>query len=329
VGDVIARAADAGKLSNEKWQRYAWQAAPIKLVARPVVRRGDPVVFAIVIPPSRLADGHAFQFEYQIDRARVGDVVGSTAGPGGTVGGGGWKSLFAGADAAQSRHEMPEAGNTVAALREGHHTLRFSLRQEMFDRSGSRRPRNPPLGPPMRFEQTRELTSQVTVVPKDAVTVAIVSDASLGPAVEKCVTAYFSPTSGGYCDVVVEADKPPIDLAYTVVARHEDWEWRVAEGHLKAGQSGRSAGTLKLLTDLPEPPPDAAGGEWEPAHFDLVLRPSVEQAVRTLDVTRIWGGEVVFRDVALRRGPNDGRYYGPVAPGNAAATQPPTSRPAP
>ena len=86
---------------------------------------------------------------------------------------------------------------------------------------------------------------------------------------------------------------------------------------------------LKLLTDLPEFPP-AAGGEPEPARFDLVLRPSIGQAVRTIDITRIWGGEIVFKDVSLRRQPPDGPYaYRQVSPGNAPATQPPTSRPAP
>ena len=59
-----------------------------------------------------------------------------------------------------------------------------------------------------------------------------------------------------------------------------------------------SAGTLTTTVTVPLVPPVVKT-------FDLVLRPSVEAAERHPDMDRIWGNEIVIRDIPLGRPDDD------------------------
>jgi hypothetical protein len=322
VSNVIFWAHDAGKLPDDKWRRYGRQVAPVELVARGTVPRGDPPAFALVVPSPRLYAGQVFTLQCKVLEARLGGLSGT----GQTVEGDARSVAYhlrTGATAETAAFLLRLPADAHASLPDGRYTLSVSMRFTLEEHASGG-----PMGPHLlRVDETRDLSCPVTVVPADAVTVTLDPDPSLRPAVEESVTARFTQANAhGYCEVLVEAHRPPIDLAYTVVARHGAREWRVGAARFKAGESGRSTGILNLLTGLPEFAPTPQGGQWESARFDLILRPSVEQAVRTLDITRIWAGEIVFKDVMLNRGPNT---YRPAAPGDVATTEPPASLLAP
>lgn len=91
----------------------------------------------------------------------------------------------------------------------------------------------------------------------------------------------------------VDLHRPPIDVAFTVYGHLDGVETVVGSFARKAGQR---AGGGWLHRPVRNVYPDAEA-------IDIILRPDRAAAERTMNIDAIWGGELVFEDVPLRKSP--------------------------
>jgi hypothetical protein len=123
------------------------------------------------------------------------------------------------------------------------------------------------------------------------------SDPLLRPAVEKEIridlrNCYATELSGPppkcRLGVAFNVDRAPVGLAYEVFVRANSREARIGSLVLGAGHiaSHRPAGD-----DIPDWP--------KPNQVDVVLKPSRSLALRSVDLTEYWTGEVVIKNVPV------------------------------
>jgi hypothetical protein len=284
IGEAVGAARDAGKLPREKWLRYARQATVLQLTTRATLRRGDLLVAELTWAPPRVARGHLFYAE--LGPAEL--CVGSTRV-------GAHESVFRAAvsrDRGVGPLRIPirlHPAEGVAALADGPHTLRCLVRYRIDE------PRPPPAS---LVDEPAEVTAPFTLLPAGAATVRVTTDPALRPAVEKAVrlnNLYIDRTGrpgvalslAGY----VSADAPPTGLSFHVFVRTGGREWDLGAVNLPAGKSG-SQWYGRELKDLPGFPGDATT-------VDVVLRPSPDHAVNSVELTEIWGVEVVRENVPV------------------------------
>jgi hypothetical protein len=128
------------------------------------------------------------------------------------------------------------------------------------------------------------------LLPADTPSVATVADndASRRQAVEKAVRVVGLLAEGESRRVELEADCPPVPLAYDVFLRGEHWEWNIGPAVFR-----RDVRTEVSLT--------------QPLHWvrgddpvDVVLRPSAYAASLTPDVLSMWEGELEYPGLSFR-----------------------------
>lgn len=127
------------------------------------------------------------------------------------------------------------------------------------------------------------------VVPEDEETVKLVQPAeyvSQMPQVLKFDLVYVPKDNSLKVNVSVERALP-FDLAFQMFISKGRREWDVKDLPLNARQRGGIAFTS-----------DAAG--ILPGTYDVILRPDKSKAAASLDMTEIWGGEVVIKNVVVR-----------------------------
>jgi hypothetical protein len=291
-GEVVGAARDAGKLSPEKWRRYARQGVEVKLETRPTLRRGDVLVFMLNPAGPRLAPGHSFGLEYERGPMRVGDWPLEERGYGSV------HHLIRGRSSYgfSKRITVPDRA-ALAALADGSQTLRLTVRLRIADR--------PARTPGNLVDELVEVTAPFTLLPAGAETVRLRNDPELKAAVEAAFSVEGLLVEFNAIPPSVEgrvmATQPPVATAFRVRARSGDNEWDLgavnfSPGHTSSYFIGRPLRDLHGLNGTRE--------------VDIVLKPSIEEAVSTMDLTEIWGGEVVLKDVPVR-------------------TRPPVTRPAP
>lgn len=152
------------------------------------------------------------------------------------------------------------------------------------------------------------IQATVTVLPEGSETVELVADESLRPGVEASltlmrITAQPGPvrTVLGDGTVFIKAsvmttdvqggfhvEEPPTDLAFDVFLRAGGREWLV--GQIDSDIAGPR--------DFPWFRGTADG--LEDTHVDVILRPSLAAARRTVSITRIWDGEIVLEGVPVQ-----------------------------
>jgi len=93
---------------------------------------------------------------------------------------------------------------------------------------------------------------------------------------------------GRFLDFEVDSNGLPVDAAFDVYARFDGHEQRLGGVCLRKGVNGGHTGIAPLTSDLP-------------ATVDLVFRASEPVARETVDLTRIWKGELVLAGVPVHR----------------------------
>jgi hypothetical protein len=296
IGDAIGAARDAGKLSPQKWQRYARQATVVQFRARPTLRRGDRLIADVTWPRPRMSPRHRFlaslgPSEFYIGAKRVGSyphIFGDPVHPD-------WKRPMV---IPMTVDVDPEG---LAALGDGTHIVRCVVRlQTRAADAGDERVGDGQVV----VEEPVELRAPVTLVPAGAQTVRLNTDPSLRGAVEQAVMMNdlwldYRPDIQqpeqlrGY----VRADRPPTGLAFRVLARVGDREWDLGPVMFAAG-TWTAQSFSRELRQLPGFPAGAKA-------VDVVLRPSPADAVNTLTVEEVWtGGEVLRKAVPIVQAPH-------------------------
>lgn len=130
-----------------------------------------------------------------------------------------------------------------------------------------------------------------TLLPPDQETVKLVQPEELKPLIARAFEFDLVHVDGvDAVQVNVKLTQPlPVDMAFQLYIVDGNREWEVTEILYTANK--RSTWMLNSR---------AAG--VKPGTYDVVLRPSKPLAAATLDMTEIWGGEVVIKDVVIRDG---------------------------
>lgn len=134
-----------------------------------------------------------------------------------------------------------------------------------------------------------ELTTEVLSARTPQYLTAIPDNPELRAAVEKSVrVTEFGYVRPEYFEFTLEANTPPVNLAFECFARVDGKEVRLGDVAFKrgAGRHSYGMGAYRL-----EP--------LNPKRADIILRPSPKAAAGTVDLFDYWDGEIVFKDVPV------------------------------
>jgi len=275
-GDMVELLRAQGELPEEKWRQYVKQGPVILLEVRPRVRIGAPL-------PVRV--GHAARVGRMgvsfIKHRDLGMEISGQAYSEYWCRGLSISALFPRPDVSQ--YTIPATEAVVAKLKEGPQTgkLKKDLWVYLTAPTDFVDGKVKPIGTwRVELERKWELVGGETV--------KLVKNEEVRWAVEKAVTVKVRRGGGDRVSVWVLIQSVPVGVAFDVFVREGQKEWKV--GRIACGAfSGR---TDRGLDEK------AAGlGDW----CEVVLRPSKEAAEETVDVTEIWDGEVVIKEVVVER----------------------------
>jgi hypothetical protein len=299
IGDAVGAARQAGQLSPARWQRYARQATVLRFETRTTLRRGERLVGAITWALPRMSSRHLLYLETRTYDLFVGPVHVGTA-----------ENSFRSAIERRRPYSIAvrlDPGPALAALPDGAHTVRCVVRVRIDE------PKPPPA---TVVDEPVELTAPITVLPANAETVRVTTDPALRAAVEKSlrinnlfIDRRNLPGSPPSLSGTVYTDDCPIGLAFRVSLRRGEREWDLGAIRLSAGRRATDS-FVRQLADLPGFPAAAEAA-------DVILRPSPKDAVDTVDITEVWGEEVVRKDVPVVL-----VEPGHIGPAAAASTRP-------
>jgi hypothetical protein len=273
-GTFVSLAHSNEALAEADWIRYADQAIVCSLRCRTRVRNGDPLSFDYDF--GLRAHRHAqFWGEYHLTRAEVSGISIDL------------RALVTPRDPLSGMfgpygHELTAAMLARARITEGPQTLKLIFDVEVhagpqYDDTAAARA--------VLFRKTVTREVPWVFVPADEQTVELARSPELDAAVRAGVgppEVTFELERNDAGNVVVDniRNRAPISMASSVYIRAGQREWFCG----------------RTLWDFSR----AHLANFDADHVDVILRPDVDLARHTIGVTRIWGGELVFRNVAVR-----------------------------
>ena len=280
-GDWLERARAAGRLSDDRWHRYAagsWPGA-YQLRVRPRVRDGDPIPYRVDGLPARVGNKAGLYL------VQTGEQItwpgGPTPEPNDNASEGSLSSNGGGSSGSSVRPDE-YAGH----LPVGHHTLHLRAAIRILSGPGA----VPPLA-----TGTLDLSAPFDLLPADRPTVAVVHDPALADPVRRSVSAELRNWSTGTTSPHVTVDDAPVGLSFELFIRPVGGpEWSAGTFALPAAAPGRRSTSRFGL--------GGSRGRRLPtgSTADVVLRPSPAAAVDTIDATEAWDGELVLHGVPVR-----------------------------
>jgi hypothetical protein len=182
---------------------------------------------------------------------------------------------------------------SVAIESPGVHTIEIDLLQRVY--AGDMSAREPSDQKP-RAEQavTLSATFEAVLPGPEADPIRLIDDPSLEPAL-RANTAVKNVRRGngpGMLQAKVEINSAPAPLAFDVLARIDGKEYSL--GHVSLGKGRR----ITFGVGVGGLPPEAVRSLEK---VDIILRSSEAAARRTIDITEVWKGELVFGDVPVDR----------------------------
>lgn len=304
-GDFMETARRKGLLEDSYWARYMIESYRPTITPRAAVNIGDPVPFRIH-DHWRVGNRPGFEVALIVGDAVLGDDIPASHDAIGEQAEAEPLRPFVLRPSSHStsfrvisEFRYSQGPNPVLPRPEksGRTVFRVPLRLEFYEMSGAGQP--DPVTPGnlpyqqlrrrSRFitSQTRMFETPVHILPDEVPGLRLLDDPALGEQLEEYLNRILrGPPSG--IDVAAQRrrlgrfgmlERPPAPIAFVVYAR---------EG-LKEERAG-SAG-LGWWTTIPE--------SFELARVDLILRPDLERAKQTIEMTEIWGGEIILRDVVV------------------------------
>ena len=188
-------------------------------------------------------------------------------------------------------------GRVKLDLPPGEHTLTFvvdaavlpagSKPRVVMDRPGQAR-----RWPNARAKWTVEVPVKVTVIPEDQSPIEVVKDPALdpGPGIRVTSARVTRLGTGSRLTVELDSGKPKVGVSFDVVLKVAGEEYAAGSYRVAANNSG----SMETGADLPALPPDVKSA-------DVILRPNPKHAESLVGADKIWGGEVVLKDVPLTR----------------------------
>jgi hypothetical protein len=283
-GDFIQTARLNGKLSDERWSTYALQAVEQAIntrtfIVRKEVRLHDPLPIEIRYGTARLGSKQIPEINLQTVVTATGNVLASTqpemrweeplSQPG-------WRmphDLKLDLDPVKS--SAAGAGEQIVRI-----VMDVSIKADanVADKAKSG------VLCTRRFE--RELSW--TLIDPNLETVQMVHAPSLEPVFRQLVrTGALTIDKSGKASLPVEAKTLPMPLACDVIVQQGAREWPLSPVAFPSGNGWtQSVGNIFDLSAN---------------RVTIVLKPDLWEARGTVDITRLWDGELVIRNVPVRR----------------------------
>lgn len=297
AGDFIETARSTKLVTDADWQTYARQAPQLSLRWRAKVRQGDDSL------PGRVSFGPSRAGTMGKLSVRINtpcDTNEPLVIPPRQGGGGGYsQQSLAGGGGGSSSVNLRLDPKQVQTAPLGKRTTTIQLSAEVREQWDA----NVPV-----IEWTQDLTADWELVGPDVQTVEVVPDDSseMRRQIEKGIVVarldVQRPLNGRdegrqiSLNLIIAA--LPLPLAHDVFLRSADREWRLTSISVSGATHYGTGG------DIP------AKDNFDATRVDVIFRPSPGAAHHSVDITRMWNGEIVIPDVVV----------------NWPATQPTTSK---
>jgi hypothetical protein len=264
LGDLVQSAWAKFRLDKGRWQAYAVQSAMPKLQARSKVRKGDdlPAVFWLASPRAG-SKGSPFSIWGSMVDVSVSGIPGDTERT--------WS-----ADAITRVVQLRD--DRFGRLKIGPNRLQLLINLNI-------QTTNVWVG-----DYRRTVTADWELVAADAATVELIDDPATRAAVAGQIVVRSVVHRGRPDELLVaefNANPGPIDLAVEVLAFSEGQTYPMGTVDFNAGWHGE----FWAQTGIPG---------FKARKVDLIVRGSANAARRTVRMTKVWGGELRFRDVPVR-----------------------------
>ncbi len=322
-GELVERARLNGELSDEQVQRWRDQAAVLEWHVRSRVRVGQPVPVALEVKETRVAASTELMAQVMVEDALRGGfftwMASSAVNPGrrGMIPTDvpvGYLYLVG----SKSRMQWFPSTSHVAfgiaphsSVGIGRHPLTIELRitadalnTRAFVFAGGRLSR----ARPEQSGKAHVHSATVELLPKDAALIELIPPS---PDLTRSLTNILHPAGTTHSRFMFQSrasqhfnvEGLPVPVAFDVIWKAGDREWTVGivtSGIETPGEEsaasmiigGDGAGMRQVHCSLPG---------FNAKTVDVILRPSIAAAERTTDLTRIYGGELVFEDVGVSR----------------------------
>ena len=273
--DFAGACLDAGQMTDAQRERFFQQMVRLTLRVRPQVAVGDHVPYRLAYS-SRGPSGGGWSVRIMTEDVNLG----------------GRKGFFSGAAGLSGAGSGGSSGSSIPAPPvPGRQTLTSRTRVQVF---------KAPLGgdPPAQapvYERDVTLTGEVDVVerlPDDAITE--IDDPALAPALHAALRLQgfqHGPYGlGGQFQVVAAL---PADVAFDVVARVGDAEFPMGVITIPAGTTNSG---YHLQVQGPKQPGN------DVTSVDIVFRSNPDAVLRTVDMSGLWKGELVYPNLPVAPG---------------------------
>jgi hypothetical protein len=276
---LVEQARKCGKVSDDRWQRYAEQSVVFVLRVRPHVRRGDAISFALG-QWERCSESW-FNPMYTIALEIDGQPV---------------QVLPPGYDHPPSIYEdtslwwfLEPSDRVYQKLADGEHVAKVVLDVHTPGQSA----RNALMVPGSTKKQISVI--RFTIQPADTPSVTTDSDPRLKSQIERWLSRRSVQVAGlgkpnGELWVRLDANSHPplpIDLAFRVTVRADGNDWPCKLPICFEGNLGPLGSSLTKVSN------------FRAKTADIILQSDPAAAARTIDIDRIWDGEIVLKDVPV------------------------------
>lgn len=273
-GDFIEGARVKGRVPDPEWIRYARHGVNVGLAIRSPLPQGEACPIQFQTRPSRVGENTKLAIRHSLAAARIDGALidhGTIFGAGGS-----FSSLQATGSATSTALLKVDAPP-------GCHTLTLVWTLAIVEGFNG----------PTLVEYPLELSADLEIVPAGTPLVRLVPDESLHAVMERAIAIdrLFVQGGGGThssYDISFKLTNLPANIAMQMSWRAGDREWPVGKITVKAGYNGgHSTGGMTERFDAD--------------HVDVILRPSLDAAKATIDLTEIWDGEIVIPNVPVGR----------------------------
>ncbi|MDQ3439720.1 MAG: hypothetical protein M3478_05160 [Planctomycetota bacterium] len=286
VGNYVEDARAGQLVKDADWAVYCRQAPQLSLVWRAKVRKGDPLPGRVSTGAARVGTkgGLSVRIESPIESDDPLVVQSRVVGGGGgghsqnsmnPTGGGGSTGVY-----------LPLDPKAVDAALLGNRTTTVKVRTEVresWDMPGA-------------VVWTEHLSADWQLVSADAQTIELIPDDK--PQIRKQIESglkiirlevrrYPGVSAGHTVSLVMTIATPPLPLSFDVFLRSGENEWKFTT------ISGAGATEYHTGGHLP------ATANFDARRVSVIFRPSPASAHHTVDITRIWNGEISIPDVEV------------------------------
>ena len=277
-GDFVEAAEAASKLSSDRWQKYLAQAPNLRLELRSDINRGDRLYYWLRSGNARIGNRANFYVNYEGQSWDV-DSIRNTKNGG--VGGGTNLSLHGNGGLGTS-FDLSDPSNQLA---DGTHTVRYTVDLKI-DRNWSS-------GAKPMATTRYTVTGTFNLHPASQPVVTINHDPSYRAGVEAALSCnhaeYGTSWSPKQLNVTISVSKLPVGVGYDVFARINGKDTKLGSF---ACPKNPDTGGFGFGNAVPA---------FDAATVDLVLKPSSDAAIGTTNTFEIWEGEVILKNVPVKR----------------------------